>query len=332
MKPRKRELAGHLCGLILLLLFSGCNNRRDTGVVTSVPRTSKCSQLIAKIGAGKYTTYRSKRFWTEDAVRVREIGELAEMKEAYPWLIRAMNHKDKNVAETARELFVASGTVGAIVPESLLEWYDVPDNELIWKGFMWEPRYGYIPKDTEAGQREIAPRCRSLMARIDRGEYTTFHPEPGRRPGLRIIREMQEVFLWKEAYPWLVEATGSANEEVRNTAVYYFDLASLPGARTPERLRIWYKVPDTELERTGAIWEPRCGRIVEDAGGLWYVRASGERISLVKGHGFVKVSEAGYIQYAYPDVGGSESVLCVVECSSDGKIFQSRVIKAGSVD
>ena len=72
MNRKDTVLAGHVWILMVLLLFSGCGGRRDRGTVIRSQGTPKCRQMIARMEAGNYTTYRSPRFWTEDVVRVQK--------------------------------------------------------------------------------------------------------------------------------------------------------------------------------------------------------------------------------------------------------------------
>ena len=172
MKHSRIPWGGHAWGLVLMLLLPGCGTERGSGVSGADENAATCKRLIAQIESGRYTTYRSRRHWTGDVVRVNEIHEFFKHKEAYPWLIRALDSKDENVAGTVMDFFCSSSTPGSLNPESLLRYYAVPDNELVWNGFMWRPRDpmgGFregpddSPSTTWSGSRG---RTRSRMSRM----------------------------------------------------------------------------------------------------------------------------------------------------------------------
>ncbi len=140
-----RRLAPLFALASLVLLVLGCGRTPAAKPAEGSPVTTY-QQLIAKIDRGEYTTFVSHRFWAGDVVRVREVTELFKYKEAYPWLIRAVEGLDEKVAETAREGFNSSGTPGSFTTESLRRYYAVPDNQLVWTGVLWEPLSGAEPE------------------------------------------------------------------------------------------------------------------------------------------------------------------------------------------
>jgi len=83
--------------------------------------------LIHQIEQGEYTLYEPYRHAIfvdpDQELHVREVVELFKHKEAYPWLIEALESDDPYVAKTVRIHFGSSNTPGAFTSESLREWY-----------------------------------------------------------------------------------------------------------------------------------------------------------------------------------------------------------------
>ena len=119
---------------VLLPLASGCS---DSGTSRKNDKQlARYEELIQRVERGDYTTYRSR----PHMVRVKEVQELFQYKEAYPWLINAINSKDEAVSATVMDFWNSSDNPGTFSKESMQKWYDVPDEQLQFDGFMWRPK------------------------------------------------------------------------------------------------------------------------------------------------------------------------------------------------
>ena len=97
-------------------------------------------ELIQKVESGTYSVQRvPNTLFPGETVYITEITELFHYKEAYPWLIAAIESGNEEVSNAVLNFFYTSNTPCGITREALLEWYDVPENELSWTGIMWEP-------------------------------------------------------------------------------------------------------------------------------------------------------------------------------------------------
>jgi len=93
-------------------------------------------KVIVNIERGDYTIMHPRPHITVAAEMLR----LFEIKEAYPWLIDALDSRDPVVQETAEYGFAASGVPGPINSASLRVWYSsTPTSEWVYDGVLWEP-------------------------------------------------------------------------------------------------------------------------------------------------------------------------------------------------
>ena len=125
-------------------LYGGCNRtepepERESSQTAVRPRWSV---LIRTIEQGHYTV--KKEPPTEHRIggrlHVEELVELFHYKEAYPWLIRAIDSEDEVIASYARYIWSSSNTQGRFTSEALGRWYDVPQDKWEWCYGMWQPR------------------------------------------------------------------------------------------------------------------------------------------------------------------------------------------------
>jgi len=124
---------------LILSASSGCR-RAGRSADTDGP-SAPLAKRIADIEAKRYTTYRNR----PHMVLVREVQELFEIKEAYPWLIEAMDSDDELVARTVQYEFTSSGTPGAITAQGLRQWYATqPPEQWVYRGGLWEPAPGPV--------------------------------------------------------------------------------------------------------------------------------------------------------------------------------------------
>lgn len=161
------------------------------------------------------------------------------------------------------------------------------------------------------------PRYRRLMKRIERGEYTTCSIQAEPRV---LVTEVQELFKYKEAYPWLIKAVGSTDQRIADTARYGFRLSHLPGALTVKRLQWHYDVPDNALRLEG-IWKPPPNRVFELPDWLMCDRgADGDTIILAPRHRYIPVKGGRPQEFAFFDVSADPASLCVVRLGDDGYV------------
>ncbi len=125
-------------GAMLLLHGCGGNGPEKGSGPEDVPgKPMKAHlRLIQEITRGDYTIYHPRPHRTH----VREVEHLFDCKEAYPWLIAAMDSRDPAVVETVMFYWNTSAAPGPLTRESLQEWYDVPNDQLKFDGAMWRPQ------------------------------------------------------------------------------------------------------------------------------------------------------------------------------------------------
>jgi hypothetical protein len=93
-------------------------------------------KVTESIERGDYTIMHPRPHITVAAEMLR----LFEIKEAYPWLIDALDSPDPVVQETAEYGFAASGVPGPISSTSLRAWYSsTPQIDWVYDGALWEP-------------------------------------------------------------------------------------------------------------------------------------------------------------------------------------------------
>lgn len=131
---------GRLIGLVfvaVVLETAGCSALHSDATDTS------WDAVIESIEAGDYTTYKAfpdSQFGAKDVMLVREMQGLFKCKEAYWWLIQALDSTNMDVARTAEFGFAASSTPGSITAVSLRQWYrTVPMPQWVYRGALWEP-------------------------------------------------------------------------------------------------------------------------------------------------------------------------------------------------
>jgi hypothetical protein len=132
------------CVIIAAILLIGCGKPAKTNPVAQ-QNPPRYKQLIFQIEQGKYTTYRSQ----PHVVLVKEVQELFDYKEAYPWLIRALDSKDEYIACTVSYHFDTLRVPESRTSAALLKWYSVPENQLFWNGYMWVPKTTMTVKPKE---------------------------------------------------------------------------------------------------------------------------------------------------------------------------------------
>jgi len=114
-------------------IVSGCHQGARDGEDSVV---EPWRLLVQRLDEGGYTAYNSR----PHIIGIQEVDALFKIKEAYPWLIEAMEHPDPVVAQAVTQYFQTSSVPGAIARESLLQWYGkVPMSEWVRGGVLWEP-------------------------------------------------------------------------------------------------------------------------------------------------------------------------------------------------